>query len=265
MARHPQSSAQRNRAGGLLTIIAAGVLGVGVVTVVEEIREPEAPLEMTAKVSEMGASAGGAGLLVDGFEGAGGEGPPLPTPPACPLPPPGMTEVRKDWAHAWAYGNPCSPRALCERQLNPYPSGQSYPAPLGAAKGTYVVVPFTPNAGQSVNLYFDQVQSRPSIGYSQRPARGMFLSITRCPGDLRAPDAASEDPWLRPSCRMFENGGALIWTTGANPAACKVEPGVEVYLQIAPYDPATGGESCASAPASLFGCDVGAVTSTGPG
>lgn len=247
-------------------LVAAALIALGGVAVVPMIHDAttEAPTEQApAKLTRVEL------LLTDGFEGEAGGGAPVPpSPDICPEPPAGFSEVRKTWESLFAWGYPCGRMALCEKQPKPYPTGQAYPAPIGANRGTYVVVPFTANAGQSVNLYFDQVQSRPQIGYNQRPARGMLFTISPCAGDFRPPDITSSNGFLQPRCRMFENGGSLIWAA-SDIGACHTPPGMPLFLNIIPADPAGGiepGESaCELVPASASGCDVGAVTSTGPG
>jgi hypothetical protein len=255
-------SSNRPPRTSLAILAAAGLLGLGGTAVVLVAPEPEPDATPKLTIVEI--------LLADGFEGdGGGGGAPVPPDFACPPPPGGFSEVRKEWTHLFAWGNPCGRMQLCERQLNGYPQGQSYPAPIGAARGTFVTVPFTPNARQSVNLYFDQVQSRPQIGYNQRPARGMFITVSPCPGDFRPADNASPNPFLHSACRMYENSGSLIWTSAPGTSACHAPPWAPLFLNILPADPADGiqpGESsCEDVPATASGCDVGAVVSTGPG
>lgn len=263
MARIGNDNSARNRLIGAAVILAGAIGGA---VVVNEMPPPDPVVAMQgAAVFE--------GDFRDGFEGegAGGGVPPIPEPPvdpgACPAPPGGFSEVRTEWPRLWAWGYPCGPRALCERTLNPYPRGHSYPAPIGANRGTYRTVPFTANAGQSVNLYFDQVQSRPQIGYNQRPAAGMFFTISPCPGDFEPIDNTSPNPYRHSRCRMFENSGSLVWTANAGTSACYTPPGVPLFLNIIPADPADGiqpGESsCENVGATASGCDVGAVTSAG--
>lgn len=253
---------------GVGAVVAAVVIGGAVL--VNTPQDAPQPLQGTAVVS---------GDFRDGFEPADAGGAPVPPvevplPPvadagACPAPPGGFSRVDKTWTQLWAYGYPCSRMEYCERNLRAYPNAQSYPAPIGANKGTYVVVPFVPNAGQSVNLYFDQVQSRAQIAYNQRPARGMFITVSNCPGDFRPVDNSSENPFLHSGCRMFENGGSLIWASSPSAAGCHTAAGLPVFLNIIAADPEGGIEpgehSCADVPNSASGCDVGAVVGLGPG
>ena len=181
--------------------------------------------------------------------------------------PTNFIKVEKAWHQVFSAPDG-SPQAL-------YPSGVSFPTPVGSQKGQYVVVPFIPNVNQSVNLYWDQVQSRPQDGYSlPRPALNMFFAISPCKGDLRAWSNSSADMFLREGCRKMANGASLVWSSGplisqTTDAACKLDAGSTYYLHIAPVDPSdglqTGEHTCDSVPNSANGCDVGVVLSSGPG
>lgn len=181
--------------------------------------------------------------------------------------PVGFTKVEKEWHQVFSAPDG-SPQAL-------YPSGVSFPTPVGATKGTYVVIPFVPNVNQSVNLYWDQVQSRPQDGYSlPRPAANMFFAISPCKGDLRSWSNVGNDLFLRGGCRKMANGASLVWSSGplisaTSDAACKLDAGTTYYLHISPVDPSDGltpGEhTCENVTNSASGCDVGVVLSNGPG
>jgi hypothetical protein len=150
-----------------------------------------------------------------------------------------------------------------------YPNGVSFPTPVGANKGQMRIVPFTPNAEQSVAMYWDEAQSRPQEGYvPSRPSDGMWFAISPCPGDMRAP-AFPAEAFLRPGCRQFGRSGALIWTTQASAGEsdytfCKLEAGKPYFMTISPTNALDGlqfGEhTCQSGD---FGCDVGVILGTG--
>lgn len=201
----------------------------------------------------------------DGFESEGAGGGEVP---CQDLNPAGWNRVQKSWTQVFSApdGNPSAA----------YPSGVSFPTPVGSSIGSGVVVPFTPFASQSVNLYFDQVQARPQDGYFKaRPADSMFFGITNCTVfvngvefmalDLRPPDPNSPDPLLRPACRKIENSASIVWTTGLvpNPNACQLNPWQTYGLVIAPINPATGQHTCAGVANSAQGCDVGAILGAG--
>lgn len=147
-----------------------------------------------------------------------------------------------------------------------YPNGVSFPTPVGALRTYMRVVPFTPNASQSVLMYWDEVQSRQQDGYFPgRPSDGMWFAISPCIGDMRAP-AYTGDPWLLPGCRKFDRSASMIWTTAASVAGsdavqCKLEAGRTYYMTISPTNVIDGlqfGEhTCINS--SDFGCDVGVV------
>lgn len=222
--------------------------------------------------------AGGASTAVTAsavVAAASGGGNPNPQPEGCDITssdaafnPSNFAKVERAWSQVFSAPDG-SPQAT-------YPNGVSFPTPVGASKGTYVVVPFQPNASQSVVMYWDQIQPRPQDGYANaRPADGMFFAISPCKGDLRRWSGASaSDPWLRPGCRKFENAAGLVWTTSSaypssNENVCKLEAGRTYYLHVLPADPTdgltTGEHSCTGAANSANGCDVGVVFQTSSG
>lgn len=175
--------------------------------------------------------------------------------------PSNFQKVEKQWVQAFSAPDG-SPQAI-------YPGGVSFPTPVGAQKGTYTAIPFTPVAGQSVNMYFDQVQPRPQDGYANpRPAEGMFVAISPCAGDLRVWSPGNADQFLRPGCRKFEGTASIVWTTlpiyaQSDDTICKLNAGQTYYLHFLPANPQgglqTGEHSCEAAANSINGCDVGAV------
>lgn len=201
-------------------------------------------------------------VFVDGFE------PPAEATPAAyncnvdGVMPPNFNLAMSTWPRTFSSPDG-SPRAE-------YPQGVSFPTPVGADRTYMRVVPFVPNPSQMVNMYWDEVQSRPSEGYQPgRPAQGMWFAISPCIGDMRAPVYASEDPFLRPGCRRFETSGGLVWVTAASiptsdTAFCKLEAGRTYYMTISPTNVIDGlqfGEhTCFS---SDFGCEVGVVLQAG--
>ncbi len=195
-------------------------------------------------------SANASSIFREGFEGT--------TDYCANANPAGWLAMPRSWTQTFSApdGNPSAA----------YPSGVSFPTPVGSLIGSVRIVPITPFSAQVVNLYFDQVQARPQDGYGRaKPADSMFLAITPCSTpDLRPPDQQSPDPFARPACRVFENSGALVWSTGTTFGACLLNPWQTYYLQVAPINPVTLQHSCKNVPASEVGCDVGAVTSIGP-
>lgn len=153
-----------------------------------------------------------------------------------------------------------------------YPNGVSFPTPVGARRGQMRVVTFVPNPAQTVNMYWDEAQSRPSDGYQpSRPSSGMWFAISPCIGDMRPPDYFGE-PFLRSGCREFGSSAALIWTTSASVAEsdailCKLEAGRTYYMTISPTNVLdglqTGEHTCITD--DLRGCDVGVILGVGSG
>jgi hypothetical protein len=172
--------------------------------------------------------------------------------------PAGYTEILKTWPVAFKSPNPNVTTTPV------YPTSPGSPVPVGATKGTYTAIQFTSLANMTVDMTWDTAQAQ--LGYpSPRPADSMFISISPCAGDLRAPNSASGDPWLKPGCRQVSGAGSMFYTTrsqyNSNDVLCKIEPGQVYYINISPVDPGDGltpGEhTCStSAPNSASGCDV---------
>ena len=151
-----------------------------------------------------------------------------------------------------------------------YPLSNGFQVPIGANKGQYTSASFVPNVEQTVNMVWDRAQAKPSEGYSTaRPASGMFISISPCPGDLRAFND-EVGGFLARGCRKFQNESTLIYSTKAslpqsNQSACKLEAGKQYYINVLPANPNDGltqGEhSCDPVPSSDLGCDVQARSS----
>lgn len=175
--------------------------------------------------------------------------------------PSNFQKVEKQWVQVFSAPDG-SPQAI-------YPGGVSFPTPAQVQKGTYVTIPFVPAAGQSVNMFWDQVQPRAQDGYANvRPAEGMFVGISPCAGDVRMWSPGNADHFLRPGCRKFEGTASLVWTTlsiypQSDDTLCKLIPGQTYYLHLMPANPQgglqTGEHSCTDAPNSATGCDVGVV------
>jgi hypothetical protein len=214
------------------------------------------PLVVLAGLSVAVAPALAQSVFTDGFE------PDEPAAYACNVDgvmPPNFSLRMSTWRGTFSSPDG-SPAAT-------YPGGVYFPTPVGADRIQMRVVPFVPNPSQSVQLYFDEVQSRPNEGYQPgRPTDGMWFAISPCIGDMRPPNPFGE-PFLRQGCRIFEKAGAIGWTTAASvaesdAAICKLEAGKTYYLTISPTNVLDGlqfGEhTCLS---DTFSCEVGVILS----
>jgi hypothetical protein len=165
--------------------------------------------------------------------------------------PPTLTRADKTWVNAWSAPN--------QTAIAVYPNSVSAPVPIGAQKGGYTVIPFVPTANLTVNISFDHAQHNSGYGYTARPAKDMFISISPCPGDLRPANNSSADPFERSKCRIFAGSGSLFYTT-TTANVCQLTPGVQYYINVAAIDTRDGlqaGEnSCGN---NLSGCDVQAT------
>lgn len=181
-------------------------------------------------------------VFADGFEGSGDPcDHPLVTPED-------MKYVNKPWVTAWSSpdGNP---RAV-------FPRSVGFPVPIGSDKGAYTVIPFTPSAGQTIDITWDTAQANGSQGYpAPRPADSMFVGISACAGDLR----------VAAPCSLVAGAASLFWSTEfGGEYVCALVPGTTYYMTVSPVDPTDGltpGEhTCSTSAAnSAFGCDVQAV------
>jgi hypothetical protein len=195
----------------------------------------------------------------DGFDP-----PPEPeVPEACSDPliaPEGWDMNTSTWSEAWSSPDG-SPQAS-------YPNSVGFPVPLGANKNKIKVIHFVPQANQTVDISWDTVQANEREGYKPRVALSMFISISPCPGDVRAVDNYSEDPFLRGGCRQQGGGGSMFFTTQpgmTNPEiVCTLQAGTTYFMNVAPIDPRDGltlGEHTCD-DASVYsdqGCEVQAV------
>jgi hypothetical protein len=144
-----------------------------------------------------------------------------------------------------------------------YPDSLGFPVPIGAEKGTFTAAMFTAEADQTVSMFWDPAQAKPSEGYMKaRPAVGMFISISPCPGDLRPAD--NSGGFLMAGCRKYANAGSLIWSTRITQStisACAVQDGEKYFITVAPYNAAAGplhpdAHTCSPTSSSEYGCDV---------
>ncbi len=162
-----------------------------------------------------------------------------------------LSRVDKTWVSAFSAPNGSA--------TGVYPNSIGTATPVGANKGTYTVIPFTPSsANLTVNMFWDPAQAANAIGYTNpRPALAMFVGISPCPGDLRPP-AGTSDLFEGSSCRRFANTGSLTYSTFlVSPGVCKLEIGQQYFINVAPIDTSdglqVGEDSCGN---SLTGCDV---------
>jgi len=194
-------------------------------------------------------------VFVDGFEPAQAG--------ACADPliaPAGWDTQSSTWSDAWSAADGSQPST--------YPNSGGIPVPIGANKNKIKVINFVPLANQTVDISWDRVQANPEQNYYARPANLMFISISPCPGDVRAPLSSSPDPFLRNGCRQIAGGGSMFFTTQPGnydpDIVCTLQAGTMYFMNIAPIDPSDGltlGEhTCDDSSAYTDqGCEVQAV------
>jgi hypothetical protein len=190
-------------------------------------------------------------IFANGFEAEA----PGADPCAHLIQPEGWQRVSKTWVQTWSSADG-SPEAV-------WPESVGFPVPVPGRtssgfirKGQYLVVPFVPDADQSVTITWDTAQANPGQGYGlPRPAYSMFIGISDTPGDFCV--TFGFDP-----CSRVAGQDSLHWTTkpDASSAVCPLVAGQTYYMNVVMADPRDGlqpGEhSCTEAPNSADGCDV---------
>jgi len=176
--------------------------------------------------------------------------------------PAGFARRDLSWSEAWS--------AFNNSIIATYPNSPGFPVHIGADIGTYTVVPFVPTPGQTVNIFWDSAQAAPAQGYMiARPADSMAITISPCPGDLRAVDQPSPDHFLRQKCRVVASSASIVYSTRIEAqnsiSACYLEPGKVYYMTFSPVEPLEGLSpelhTCRSVPSSATHCDVQARSS----
>lgn len=197
-----------------------------------------------------------------------GTPPPTSTVPACDIPgiadgnqfvqPTGFTGHMVTWPNLM--------------QGATFPNGNSFLSPTGSytlralASSTqgppmssrFISTEFIPQPNKSYLVSWVNVQQQVAVpGYtSARNAKSVFISVSRCAGDLRAHTDFTTDPSLR-LCRQSTPSASLKFgTTGAN-GQCPLEAGVKYYLNIAFVEPSDGLDATEHTCTSASGrCEV---------
>ena len=149
--------------------------------------------------------------------------------------PPGFTEHVLPWSNVF-YGAT-------------FPNSTAYLAPVGAftlrhmdlnnrglpLNARYYATPFVPAANSNYKISWLQAQSIAAVAYyNPRLATSVFVSVSRCKGDLRRPDEFSADSELS-RCRSQRANGNLFFGTSPN-SQCPLITGVTYYLNFAFVD-----------------------------
>ena len=173
-------------------------------------------------------------IFADGFES------PQPPPDPCSafgIKPPGYTIRMETWDDIFG---------------GPYPYKPGYPTAIGSftinhrdIAGQIIVVPIAPTGPASFT--WAEAQPIPATGYrSGRPAEGVLVAISDCPGDIREPTLNPRPPsgedFTRKACRRYEQSSSLYWTGGTGGFnQCGSEyPGQQLYLNFLFEDPRDG-------------------------
>lgn len=136
-----------------------------------------------------------------------------------------------------------------------FPNGNSFLSPIGSytlrsvspatngpvMSSRYISTEITPEANKNYQISWVSVQRQEEVpGYtSARSAHSMFMSISRCAGDLRAPNTFSTDPSLK-RCRVLLNSTSFKFGTTGAAGQCPLEAGVKYYINFAFVNPTDG-------------------------
>lgn len=128
-----------------------------------------------------------------------------------------------------------------------FPEGASYLTPVGSytinnqsMRGKWLAFEFVPAANTSYRVTFLGVQRQNEVrDYpAARGADAVFVSVSPCAGDLRAPNRFANDPQLD-KCRALGPEPSPRFGTRAD-EACKLTPGVKHYINVAFVNPIDG-------------------------
>lgn len=164
-----------------------------------------------------------------------------PNPDACSLPahpniqPAGFTRHVRTWSQLFQRGAfPDAPGYAVP--IGSFTVNNSLPGPTSA--GMYITVPIVPQQG--ANYRFDVIPAQAvfAAGYNGSPNRRgtSFYSISRCAGDLRAPDPGSSDPDLK-SCRGMVREGSIYFNAANVPNSCSLQAGETYWINFMMVDP----------------------------
>lgn len=136
-----------------------------------------------------------------------------------------------------------------------FPYGNSFLSPIGSytlravspatngpvMSSRYISTEIVPEANKNYQISWVSVQRQEEVpGYTTaRSANSMFMSISRCAGDLRAPDPFSNDPSLK-RCRVLLNSTSFKFGTSGAAGQCPLEAGVKYYINFAFVNPTDG-------------------------
>ncbi|MBB5208703.1 hypothetical protein [Chiayiivirga flava] len=138
-----------------------------------------------------------------------------------------------------------------------FPHGPSHLSPNGAftlkslapstngpmMNARYLTIPFQPSANSSYSVSWLGVQPvfvQNVVSYlSPRVAQNVFVSISPCAGDLRAPSQFG-DASLK-LCRAQLNSGSLKFGTTGAVGQCALSPGQQYFLNVAFVDTTVSG------------------------
>jgi hypothetical protein len=164
-----------------------------------------------------------------------------PNPDACTLPanpniqPANFTRYVRTWSQLF--------------QRGPFPDAPGYAVPIGsfsvtnslpgpASAGMYITAPVVLEQGRSYRFDIIPAQGVFAAGYNgDQNRRGTtFVSISRCAGDLRAPDSGSSDPDLR-YCRGMIREGSFYFNGAGLANACSLTPGETYWINFMMVNP----------------------------
>ncbi len=156
---------------------------------------------------------------------------------------------------SWSYGR--TRQADVQTFEDVFPNGQwpysgassdgvGSSSPIAVKKGKYIAIKFRAYIDQEQGIGASHMISMIEAQGGIAPATGVYVSLSRCPGDARPPNNSDtrEDAMLASGCRKY--GGTLNIAYGvsstheSSAAGCILRPDQDYYLNIFLLDPRDG-------------------------
>ncbi len=116
-----------------------------------------------------------------------------------------------------------------------------------SVSNNYIVIPFTPVAGQNYKLDWAEAQAVALVGYfAARPAHAVYVTIRKCRGDFRKENNQSSDDSLKRGCRRAGQKNNINFNTtlaASSTSTCAIEAGKQYYVNILFADPTSESPS----------------------
>lgn len=132
---------------------------------------------------------------------------------------------------------------------------------LGAPKNQYTSVKFTTPATTWTGSQFNWTESQIAGGPTAALASGVYITISRCPGDFRLANDNSAEPTDHSACKSFRYSTYALsieynQSGASTPGTCGLAPSTTYYLNYVTADAAGGITAGEHSTASCTSCGV---------